>query len=66
MKITNSKQEEYQAFLKNTEIVGEEYKKVLGKFTRIPEPLKPLVGKLLNGESVTPGELDDEIKKFLA
>ena len=56
----------YDAFIKNTNLVREEYKKVLGKFTRVPEPIKPLVVKLLNGETVAPGELDDEIKKFLA
>ena len=56
----------YNAFIKNSSLVLEEYKKVLGKFTRVPEPVRPIINKLLNGDSVTPSELEDEIKKFLA
>ena len=56
----------YNAFIKDPTLIGEEYKKVLGKFSRLPEPVRPLVLKLLNGETVTSSELDDEIKKFLA
>lgn len=56
----------YNAFIKNTALVAEEYKKVLGKFTRVPDPIKPLVNKLLNGQTVSPSELEEEINKFLA
>ena len=56
----------YNAFIKNSSLVQEEYKKVLGKFTRVPEPVRPIINKLLNGDNVTPSELEDEIKKFLA
>ena len=56
----------YNAFIKDTSLVQEEYKKVLGNFTRVPEPVKPIIQKLLSGENVTPAELESEIKKFLA
>ncbi|MCQ2086994.1 MAG: hypothetical protein MJZ37_02850 [Bacilli bacterium] len=56
----------YNAFIKKSELVGEEYKKVLGNFSRVPEVVKPIIAKLLNGEEVTPREFDDEIKKFLS
>lgn len=56
----------YDAFIKNDELVSEEYKKVLGKFSKVPEPVKPLLVKLLSGKNITPQELDDEIKKSLS
>lgn len=55
----------YDAFIKDSELVLDEYKKVLGKFSRLPEPVKPLIEKLLSGKDVSPKELDEEIKKFL-
>ena len=56
----------YQAFLDRKDIVGEEYKKVLGKFSKVPDPVRPILERLIEGHTVEPSEIDDQIKKFLA
>lgn len=57
----------YDAFLKNPEIVLDEYKKHLGKHTNsLPAPVAAIVKKLSEGEDVTSKEFDDELRKYIA
>ena len=55
----------YDAFLKNQDIVKDEYKKVLGKMRHLPEPIHQAIKKLSEGESVTPEEFDQYIENSL-
>lgn len=56
----------YNAFLENQEIIKEEYKKVLGKFSHLPEPVKNIVTKLSNNEDVSVKQFEDEIDNYIA
>lgn len=56
----------YNAFLENASLIKEEYKKVLGKFSHLPEPVKVIVSKLTNSEDVTVQEFEDEIDKYIS
>ena len=55
----------YDAFVSNKDLVLEEYKKVLGKFSHFPEPVNKVVQKLVAGESVSPEDFEQEIKKYI-
>lgn len=52
----------YDAFLKNKDILAVEYRKTLGMYRHLPEPIHRAVERLANGETVKPEEFDDYIK----
>ena len=56
----------YQVFLKEKEIVLNEYCKVLNRANVGPEPVNAVVKKLLKGESVTPEEFKEYIRDYIA
>ena len=55
----------YDAFVRRKEIVNNEYKKAIVFTHHLPEPIKRVVEKLNNGESITPEEYDAFIKDSL-
>lgn len=55
----------YDAVMTSKTLMLEEYKKVLGNFSHFPEPVNVVVQKLVKGESVTPNDFEQEIKKYL-
>ena len=56
----------YDATMKNSHLLLEEYKKVLKSFNHFPLPVCNIVKKLANDEDVTAKEFDEEIKKYIA
>lgn len=56
----------YNSFLNDFGLIKSEYKKVLGKFSHLPDPVKNIVTKLSNNEDVTAQEFDKEINKYLS
>ena len=57
----------YDAFLVNTNLVVEEYKKHLKLHnSNLPAPIAKAVVRLVSGETVTAQEFEDEIRKYLA
>lgn len=52
----------YDAFLKNKDILAVEYRKTLGMYRHLPEPIHRAVERLANGETVKPEEFDEYIK----
>ena len=48
--------------LKNKEILKVEYRKTLGMYRHLPDPIHRAVEKLAHGEKVTPEEFDEYIK----
>lgn len=56
----------YDAFLQNKEKVVSEYKLALLKNSRYPQPVKILLEKIVNGETVTPDNLEEEIREYIA
>ena len=57
----------YDAFLNNTNLVVAEYKKHLKLHnSNLPEPIAKAVIRLVNGESVTAKEFEEDIRKYLA
>ncbi|HHT66826.1 MAG TPA: exonuclease domain-containing protein [Erysipelotrichaceae bacterium] len=56
----------YDASMRNTNLLMEEYKKVLRNFNHFPEPVSKMVRKLADGEDVTYLEFEDSLKKYLA
>jgi len=56
----------YNAFLNNIGLIKDEYKKVLGKFAHLPEPVKNIINKLSNNNDVTVSEFEEEINKYIA
>lgn len=52
----------YDAFLKNKDILAVEYRKTLGMYRHLPEPIHRAVERLANGETVKPEEFDAYIK----
>lgn len=52
----------YDAFLKNKDILAVEYRKTLGMYRHLPEPIHRAVERLANGETVKPEEFDGYIK----
>ncbi len=55
----------YDAVMSNKGTLLDEYKKVLGKFSHFPEPVNKVVQKLVSGESVSPEDFEQEIKKYI-
>ena len=55
----------YNAFLKNKEVVLEQYCKVLGRTKIGPEPVTTAVRKLLNGEPVTPEQFQELLRDYI-
>lgn len=55
----------YNVFLKEKDIVLEQYLKVLGRANFGPQPVSKAVHKLVNGEAVTPEEFLDLLKDYI-
>lgn len=55
----------YDAFVKNTAIVKDEFKKAVLHTYHLPEPIRKVLTKLNNGESITPEEYDTYVKEYL-
>ena len=55
----------YNAFLKDKEIVLNQYCKLLSKSKIGPEPVTDAIRKLLNGEPVTPEEFMDLLRNYI-
>ena len=55
----------YSVFLKEKDIVLNEYCKVLNRSNVGPEPVNKAIKKLLNGESITPEEFKDYIREYI-
>ena len=55
----------YDAFIRNKDLVLEQYLKVMGKSTHLPEPIAKAVKKLSNGEDVTAKEFIEHTKEYL-
>ena len=56
----------YDATMRHSEILLEEYKKVLKSFNHFPAPVSNVIKKLANNEDVTSDEFDKEIKDYIA
>ena len=56
----------YDATMRHSEILLEEYKKVLKSFNHFPQPVSNVIKKLANNENVTSDEFDKEIKDYIA
>ncbi len=55
----------YSVFLKEKNIVLEQYYKVLNRSNIGPEPVNKAIKKLLNGEGVTPEEFKEFVKEYI-
>lgn len=55
----------YVALNEENDIVLNEYKHVLKINSSLPKPVKAILNKLLEGENITPQDLDEEIKDYL-
>ena len=56
----------YDATMRKSYILTEEYKKVLKSFNHFPVPVSNAIKKLANNENVTAEEFEKEIKDYLA
>jgi len=56
----------YDATMRHSEILLEEYKKVLKSFNHFPQPVSNVIKKLANNENVNSDEFDKEIKDYIA
>ncbi|MBQ6730730.1 MAG: hypothetical protein IJR08_02355 [Bacilli bacterium] len=56
----------YDATMRHSEILLDEYKKVLKSFNHFPQPVSNVIKKLANSENVTSDEFDKEIKDYIA
>ena len=56
----------YDAAMRHSEILLDEYKKVLKSFNHFPQPVSNVIKKLANNENVTSDEFDKEIKDYIA
>lgn len=54
-----------RAFLNDNEIKNKEYRQILKKQKIYPQPVKRIINRLLNGETITPEDFDKEIDKYL-
>ena len=52
--------------MRKSDILLEEYKKVLKSFNHFPAPVSNVIKKLANNETVTSDEFDKEIKDYIA
>lgn len=55
----------YDAFQKQSEVLKIEYRKTLGMYRHLPDPIHRSIERLANGETVTPKEFDEYIKESL-
>lgn len=55
----------YKAFMGDINIKKQEYIKVLKKIKSLPQPVKRIVNRLINNETITPNDFDIEITKYL-
>ena len=56
----------YDATMRNSHLLLEEYKKVLKSFNHFPQPVCNVIKKLANNEDVSAKEFEKEIKDYLA
>jgi inhibitor of KinA sporulation pathway (predicted exonuclease) len=56
----------YDATMRKSAILIDEYKKVLKSFNHFPSPVSNVIKKLANDENVTAEEFEKEIKDYLA
>ena len=56
----------YDATMRHSEILLDEYKKVLKSFNHFPQPVSNVIKKLANNENVSSDEFDKEIKDYIA
>ena len=56
----------YDATMRKSEILLDEYKKVLKSFNHFPQPVSNVIKKLANDENVTYEEFEKEIKDYIA
>ena len=56
----------YDATMRKSDILIEEYKKVLKSFNHFPAPVSNVIKKLANDENVTSEEFEKEIKDYIA
>ena len=56
----------YDATMRHSEILLDDYKKVLKSFNHFPQPVSNVIKKLANNENVTSDEFDKEIKDYIA
>ena len=55
----------YDAFLKQSDIVGDQFKKAILHTTHMPEPIRQVIAKLNSGEAISPEEYNRYIKDYL-
>ena len=55
----------YDAFLKNTEIVVNEYRKTLGMYRHLPEPIHLAIEKLSRKENVSAEDFESYVRDSL-
>lgn len=55
----------YDAFVKNSDIVLEDYLNTLSKMPHLPQPIREVINKLTMGENVTPEEYQAITKEYL-
>ena len=56
----------YDATMRKSEILVDEYKKVLKSFNHFPQPVSNVIKKLASEETVTSEEFEKEIKDYIA
>ena len=56
----------YDATMRKSDILLDEYKKVLKSFNHFPQPVSNIVKKLANDEDVSYKEFEEEIKNYIA
>ena len=56
----------YDATMRKSDVLIEEYKKVLKSFNHFPAPVSNVIKKLANDENVTSEEFEKEIKDYIA
>ena len=56
----------YDATMRKSDILIDEYKKVLKSFNHFPQPVSNVIKKLANDENVTSEEFEKEIKDYIA
>jgi len=55
----------YNAFISNPDILMERYKKALFYTNHLPDPITAIVRELLKGNTVSPEQFDEEVKKYI-
>ena len=55
----------YDAFLKNSDIVEEQYKKAVLHTNHFPEPIKQVLSKLSEGQDVSASDYEEFVKEYI-